>query len=86
MTETKLYQAMLIKRGGKARHILGDISRDTYEAELIYVYDETKTEWIGRYAEGYGFINVHFAKKDCRVASPEEEMLCNQGKMYEIKF
>lgn len=77
---------MFIKKGGKAIHQLGDISRDVYDAELIYVHGETDTDWIGSYCEGFGFVNVKFAKEDCRDATDEEIHLCKQGLMETIKF
>ncbi|MGL5331145.1 MAG: hypothetical protein ACRDD7_17915 [Peptostreptococcaceae bacterium] len=38
---------MFIKKGGKATHQLGDISRETLDAELIYVTKETDTDYVG---------------------------------------
>lgn len=67
-----MIRCMFIRKNGKAIHQLGDISRDYYNAELIYVHSEDEDNWIGHYAEGYGFINVKFAKKDCKEASEEE--------------
>ena len=63
---------MFLKKGGKAIHQLGDISRDVYNAELIVVHGEDKSNWIGNFVEGYGFINVKFAKDDCKEATDEE--------------
>ena len=63
---------MFLRKGGKAIHQLGDISRDVYDVELIEVYDEDGDNWIGMFAEGYGFIHVKFAKSDCREATEEE--------------
>lgn len=77
---------MFLRKGGKAIHLLGDISRDYYDAELIIVYEETDTDYIGNFAEGFGFINVKFAKNDCRNATEDEVKLCFQGKMGTIKF
>lgn len=65
-------RCMFIRKNGKAIHQLGDISRDYYNAELIYVNSEDEDNWIGNYAEGFGFVNVKFAKKDCKEASEEE--------------
>lgn len=67
-----MIKSMFIRKNGKAIHQLGDISRDYYNAELIYVHSEDEDNWIGYYAEGFGFINVKFAKKDCKEASKEE--------------
>lgn len=63
---------MFLKKGGKAIHQLGDISRDVYNAELIIVDGEDKSNWIGRFVEGFGFINVKFAKDDCKEATDAE--------------
>ena len=63
---------MFIRKGGKAIHKLGDISRDYYNAELIVVHSEDENNWIGNYVEGFGFIDVKFAKEDCKEASDEE--------------
>ena len=63
---------MFLRKGGKAIHSLGDISRDVYDVELIEVYDEDGYNWIGMFAEGYGLIHVKFAKSDCREATEEE--------------
>jgi hypothetical protein len=70
--DVKFKKLMFIKRGGKATHKLGDVSRDCLDAELICVSNEDKDNWIGNYAEGFGLFNVHFAKDDCRDASNEE--------------
>ena len=77
---------MFIKKGGKAIHQLGDISRDVYDAELIFINNEDEDNYIGSYAEGFGFINVKFNKADCRDATEEEVEMCYKGKMEEIKF
>lgn len=77
---------MFIKKGGKAIHKLGNISRNVYDAELIYIYNETDTDWIGQYCEGLGFFDVKFNKGDCRDATDEEIKLCEQGLMETIKF
>lgn len=63
---------MFLRKGGKAIHILGDITRNVYNAELILVDGEDESNWIGHFAEGYGFINVKFAKADCKEATDEE--------------
>lgn len=77
---------MFIRKGGRAIHKLGDISRDFYDAELIIVNDEDEENYIGRFADGFGFINVKFFKSDCREATEEEVELCRKGKMKSIKF
>ena len=71
-TEDKLRKTMFIKRNGKAVHKLGDLSRDLYDAELICISNEDDENWIGNYAEGFGFFDVKFSKKDCRDATEEE--------------
>ena len=63
---------MFLRKGGKAIHQLGDISRDVYNAELIVVDGEDESNWIGHFVEGFGFVNVRFAKDDCKVATAEE--------------
>lgn len=82
MEEIKSY---FIKKGGKAIHKLGDISRNVLDAELIYVNDEDEDNYIGHFAEGYGFIDVKFAKEDCRPASAKEEKEWIKDK-YNFKF
>lgn len=77
---------MLIRKGGKAVHQLGDLSRDCFDAELIVVGDEDEENYIGRYAEGFGFCGVKFLKNDCRIANEEEIELCLKGDMEKIKF
>ena len=68
----KFHKLMFVKKGGKAFHKLGDLSRDYYDAELICVSDENDDNWIGNYAEGLGFFGVQFAKEDCREATDSE--------------
>lgn len=63
---------MFLRKGGKAIHKLGDISRDYYNSELIVVEKEEPLNWVGHFAEGYGFIDVKFAKEDCKDATDEE--------------
>lgn len=77
---------MLLRKGGKAIHQLGDISRDTLDAELIVVGEEDEENYIGRFAEGFGFCHVKFAKQDCRDITPEELELWKAGKGDTIKF
>ena len=84
--ERVLDKFMFIKKGGKAIHKLGDISRDVLDAEMIYVYNEDEKNWIGQYCEGFGFVDVKFAKADCRDASEEEVDLVRKGKIKSIKF
>lgn len=81
----KLHKLMFIKKGGKAVHKLGDLSRATYDAELICVSNETESDWIGNYAEGFGFYGVHFEKADCRDATEEEVQEWINNK-YEFKY
>lgn len=77
---------MFIKKNGIAIHLLGNVSRNVYDAELIYVYNETDDYWIGQYAEGFGLFDVKFYKKDCRLATNYEVKLCEKGLMETIKF
>ena len=53
-----------------AIHQLGDISRD--EPDLCIIDDETDTDYIGRWVEGFGFFNVRFPKHSTRELSPTE--------------
>lgn len=84
--ERKFEKYMFIRKNGKATHSLGDVTRNVFDAELIFVYNETKTEWIGRYCEGFMFFDVRFLKSDCRNATVKEIELCKKGRMEEIKF
>lgn len=77
---------MFLRKGGKAVHQLGDVSRNVLDAELIYVYNEDDENYIGQFAEGYGFFDIKFRKSDCREATVEEVELCEHGRMSEIKF
>lgn len=72
--DVKFHKLMFIKKGGKATSKSGkyDLSRDYLDAELICISNEDEHNWIGNYAEGMGFFNVHFAKEDCREATDEE--------------
>ena len=72
--DIKFKKLMVIKKNGSAISRNGDInlSRDYYDTELICVSNETGDYWIGNYAEGIGFFDVHFAKEDCRAATDEE--------------
>ena len=53
----------------KAIHKLGDISR---EEDLCVIYDETKTDYIGNWITGFGFIKVKFPKETTRELTSEE--------------
>lgn len=70
--EPVLHKLMFIKKGGKATHTLGDVTRDELDAELICVVNEDSENWIGNYAEGLGLYGIKFAKSDCRDASDKE--------------
>lgn len=68
-----LRKPMFIRKGGKAMSKTGfDLSRDVFDVELICISDEDESNWIGNYAEGFGFFGVRFAKEDCRDASDDE--------------
>ena len=58
-------KCMFLRRGGEAMHKLGELTRDTYNAELIYVQKEDNDYWYGLFAEGFGFYDVRFKKEDC---------------------
>lgn len=70
--DIKFKKLMFIRKGGRAIAKLGNISRHLYDAELICISDEDTENWIGNFAEGYGFFGVKFAKEDCREASDKE--------------
>jgi hypothetical protein len=57
--------------GTKAFHKLGDISRD--EPDLVYVHDEDDMDYIGNWATGFGFVNVHFPKESTRELTSVEQ-------------
>lgn len=66
--DIKFHKLMFIKKGGRAVSKTGefDLSRDYYDVELICISNENNDNWIGNYAEGFGFFNIQFAKEDCR--------------------
>lgn len=70
----KFHKLMFIKKGGRTTSKSGefDLSRDYLDAELICVSNEDEHNWIGNYAEGFGFFDIRFAKEDCREATDEE--------------
>lgn len=72
--DIKFHKLMFIKKGGRAASKTGEfnLSRDYYDAELICVSNENDDNWIGNYAEGFGFFDIQFAKEDCREASEKE--------------
>ena len=61
---------MVLKGNSPAIHMLGDIRRD--EDDYITVREETETEYIGSFVEGFGFVGVHFNKVDVRPCTKEE--------------
>lgn len=76
----------LLKKGADAIHKMGNIKRDSFDAELIVVHFEDEECYIGNFAEGFGFIDVKFKKSDCRLAIDDELYLCDLGNMSEIVF
>lgn len=54
----------------KAMHQLGDISRP--DGDLALISDEDKSDWIGSWMTGFGFINVRFPKETTRDLTDEE--------------
>lgn len=58
--------------------IPADISRE--EPDLCYVDGEDGADWIGRWVEGFGFVNVRFPKRTTRDLT-EEEIVRYDGKM-----
>ena len=73
-SDVKFHKLMFLKKNGVATSEDNSInfSRDYYDTELICVSNETDKYWIGNFAEGFGFFNIHFAKEDCREATDEE--------------
>lgn len=55
----------------KAYHKLGDISSD--KPNFCLIFSETEDCYIGRWMEGFGFINVSFPKATTRELTPEEQ-------------
>ena len=86
MMGAQYIQYMLIKKGGRAIHKLGDLSRDELDAELILVHDEDDENYIGRFADGFGFCFIKFRKSDCRVATEEDLKLWSENRLEEVKF
>ena len=72
---------MILKGGSPAIHKLGDIGRK--EDDLVRIYKETDTHYIGNFEEGYGFIDVKFRKEDCRPLTEDEIKELN-GSWYSI--
>lgn len=70
--DIKFHKFMFIRKGGRAIAKTGNLSRDYYDAELICVSNENENNWIGNYAEGFGFFGINFAKEDCIEATDEE--------------
>lgn len=58
-----------------------DISRD--EPSLAIVYRETETDYIGEWAAGFGFVDVHFPKDTTRELTDAEKALY-RGKVIEV--
>lgn len=54
-----------------ATHPVGDLSRP--DGGLAIVYDETAHDYIGEWATGIGFINVHFPKETTRELTADEK-------------
>lgn len=86
ITVQKEPKYMLLRKGGKAIHKLGDISRNVLDAELIMIHDEDENNWIGEFAEGFGFIDIKFNKSDCRNATEEELCLFYDDREDEIMW
>lgn len=56
----------------KAIHKLGDISSG--KPDLCYIHSEDGDDYVGRWATGFGFINVHFPKETTRELTSEERL------------
>lgn len=71
---TKFEKPMvLILEGSHAFHQLGDIGRPGFGSQKIVV-DAYKPPWmVGNFLEGFGFMNVHFPKDECREMTTEEK-------------
>jgi hypothetical protein len=54
----------------RARHKLGDLSRDA--AALAIIYDEQGDVYVGEWASGLGYINVEFPKATTRPLTRQE--------------
>jgi hypothetical protein len=77
----EMNKIMVLIGGSSAIHKLGDIGRDC--DDYIRIHDETEDYYIGSFEEGYGFINVQFRKKNCRLLTEAEIKELN-GKWYGI--
>lgn len=77
---------MILRRGADAIHQLGNIKREVFDAELIIIDEEFDDYYVGRFAEGFGYLGIKFKKEDCRALSEHEADLCDRGRMYDIKF
>ncbi|MEV6297827.1 hypothetical protein AB0M02_00305 [Actinoplanes sp. NPDC051861] len=48
----------------------GQLSR--FPAQLAIIHGEDSDDWVGEWAEGYGYVNVRFPKKTTRELTPAE--------------
>lgn len=62
---------MMLKAGCSAMHKSGDVGKWTFD-DMIFVSDHSKSEYIGSFCEGIGYINVIFKKEDVRPLTKKE--------------
>lgn len=55
----------------KAFHMLGEISREV--SDLCVIYGEDEESFIGKWATGFGLVNVKFPKSTTRELTDEEK-------------
>lgn len=66
----------------RAYHKLGDISRTgSNKIEYILIYGVKPEFFVGRFVEGFGFINVHFPHNECYRLNPNELKIYNNMKL-----
>lgn len=72
---------VLMLEGPHAFHKLGDIGRPGFGPQKIVV-EAYKPPWlIGSFLEGFGFMDVHFPKDDCRKMTDEEKREHEKGRI-----
>lgn len=68
--ELEQSRIMVLRGGSPAIHKLGNIGRDI--DDLIVVHEESDNFYKGNFHEGFGFIDVKFAKVDVRPMTIDE--------------
>ena len=61
---------MVLNGGSPAMHKLGNIGRK--DDSFIIITDDKDDQYIGQFAEGFGFVHVEFNKSDVRPCTKEE--------------